>query len=169
MLPPASAAAAKSIQLCLTLCDPRDGSPPGSPIPGILQARTLEWITISFSSAWKWKVKVKSLSCVWLPETPWTAAHQAPLSVGFSRQEDWTGVPLPSPYDVLMYYYRKYWCFVHLWFRVLNIYYFFCQPVFSFYPMCTVVPELLLIHLHSVHCLFHFINYDTRGENDCVS
>ena len=103
------------------------------------------------------------------PVTPWTAAHQAPPSVGFSRQECWSGVPSPSPYDVLMCCYRKHWCLVHLWFRVLNIYYFFCQPVFSFYPMCTVVPELLLIHLHSVHCLFHFINYDTRGENDCVS
>ena len=58
------AAAAKSLQSCLTLCDPIDGSLPGSPIPGILQARTLEWIAISFSKAWKWKVKVKSRSCV---------------------------------------------------------------------------------------------------------
>ena len=93
----AAAAAAKSLQSCLTLCDPRDGSPPGSPIPGILQARTLEWVAISFSSAWKWKVKVKSLSRVWLLATPWTAAHQAPPSMGFSRQEYWSGVPLPSP------------------------------------------------------------------------
>ena len=80
-----------------TLCDPIDGSPPGSPIPGILQARTLEWIAIFFSNAWKWKVKVKSFSCVWLFTTPWIAAHQAPLSMGFSRQEYWSGVPLPSP------------------------------------------------------------------------
>ena len=86
-----SPAAAKSLQSCLTLCDPIDGSPPGSPIPGILQARTLEWVAISFSSAWKWKVKVKSLSCVRLFVTPWTAAHQAPLSMGFSRQEYWSG------------------------------------------------------------------------------
>ena len=89
-------AAAKSLQSCLTLCDPIDGSPPGSPVPGILQARTLELVAISFSSAWKWKVKVKSLSRVWLFATPWTAAHQAPLSMGFSRQEYWSGVPLPS-------------------------------------------------------------------------
>ena len=96
--PAAAAAAAKSLQSCPTLCDPVDGSPPGSPVPGILQARTLEWVAISFSSAWKWKVKVKSLSCVWLFETPWTGAYQAPLSMGFSRQEDWSGLPLPSPW-----------------------------------------------------------------------
>ena len=79
-----AAAAAKSLQSCPTLCDPIDGSPPGSPVPGILQARTLEWVAISFSNAWKWKVKVKSLSCVWLPATPWTATYQAPPSMGFS-------------------------------------------------------------------------------------
>ena len=71
-----------------------DGSPPGSPVPGILQAKTLEWVAISFSNAWKWKVKVKSLSRVRLPATPWTAAHQAPPSMGFSRQEYWSGMPL---------------------------------------------------------------------------
>ena len=92
---PYAAAAAKSLQSCLTLCDTTDGSPPGSPIPGILQARTLEWVAISFSNAWKWKVKVKSLSHVWLLETPWIAAYQAPPSMGFSRQEYWSGVPLP--------------------------------------------------------------------------
>ena len=92
-----SAAAAKSLQSCPTLCDPRDGSPSGSPVPGILQARTLEWVAISFSNAWKWKNKVKSLSRVRLLATPWTAAHQAPPSMGFSRQEYWSGVPLPSP------------------------------------------------------------------------
>ena len=91
------AAAAKSLQSCLTLCDPRDGSPPGSPVPGILQARTLEWVAISFSNAWKWNVKVKSLSHVRLLATPWTAAYQAPPSMGFSRQEYRSGVPLPSP------------------------------------------------------------------------
>ena len=90
----AATAAAKSLQLCLTLCNPIDGSPPGSPVPGILQARTLEWVAISFLNAWKWKVKVKSLSHVWLLATPWTAAYQAPLSMGFSRQEYWSGVPL---------------------------------------------------------------------------
>ena len=93
----AAAAAAKLLQSCLTLCDPREGSPPGSPIPGILQARTLEWVAISFSNAWKWKVKGKLLSLVWLLVTPWTAAYQAPPSMGFSRQEYWSGVPLPSP------------------------------------------------------------------------
>ena len=96
------AAAAKSLQSCPTLCDPIDNSPPGSAVPGILQPRTLEWVAISFSSAWKWKVKkkkkkrkwkvkVKSLSCVPLFATPWTAAYQAPLSMGFSRQKS-TGV-----------------------------------------------------------------------------
>ena len=139
-----SAAAAKSLQSCPTLCDPIDGSPPGFPIPGILQARTLACVAISFSNAWKWKVRVKSLSrvqlsdpvdcgppgcsvhgvlqartlewvaisfsnaCKWkvrvkslsrvrLFATPWTAAHQAPSSMGFSRQEYWSGLPLPSP------------------------------------------------------------------------
>ena len=90
-------AAAKSLQSCPTLCNPIDGSPPGSPVPGILQARTLEWVAMPFSNSWKWKVKVKALSCVWLLVTPWTAAYQAPPSKGFSRQEDWSGVPLHSP------------------------------------------------------------------------
>ena len=94
----AAATAAKSLQLCLTLCDPIDRSPPGSLVPGIRQTRTLEWVAISFSNAWKWKVKVKSLSRTWLLATPWTAAYQAPPSMGFSRQEYWSGVPLPSPY-----------------------------------------------------------------------
>ena len=94
-----AAAAAKSLQSCPTLCDPRGGSPPGSPVPGILQAGTLEWVAISFSNAWKWKVKVKLFSRVWLLATPWTAAYQAPLSMGFSRQEYWSAVPLPSPSD----------------------------------------------------------------------
>ena len=91
-----AAAAAKSLQSCPTLCDPIDGSPPGSPVPGILQARTLEWVAISFSTAWKWKVKGKSLSRVRLLATPWTAARQVPLSIEYSRQEYWSGVPLPS-------------------------------------------------------------------------
>ena len=88
-----AAAAAKLLQSCPTLCDPIDGSPPGSPVPWILQARTREWVAISFSNAWKWKLKVKSLSRVWLLATPWTAAYQAPPSMGFSRQEYWSGVP----------------------------------------------------------------------------
>ena len=99
------AAAAKSLQLCPTLGNSRDGSPPGSPVPGILQASTLEWVAISFSNVWKRKVKVKSLSRARLFATPWTAAYQAPLSMGFSRQEYWSGVPSPSlrvPLDILI-------------------------------------------------------------------
>ena len=96
-----TAAAAKSRQSCPTLCNPRDGSPPGSPVPGILQAKTLEWVAIPFSNAWKWKVKTKSLSPVRLLSTPWNAAYQAPPSMGFSRQEYWSGVPLPSPLPLL--------------------------------------------------------------------
>ena len=92
----AAAAAAKSLQSCLTLCDPIDSSPPGPVVLGILQARTLKWVAISFFNAWKWKVKVKSLSRVWLFTTPWTAAYQARLSMGFSSQEYWSRVPLPS-------------------------------------------------------------------------
>ena len=112
-----AAAAAKSLQSCLTLCDPIDGSPPGPAIPGILQARTLEWVAISFSKAWKWKAKVKLLSRVRLLATPWTAAHQAPLSMGFSRQEYWSGVPLPSPTVWLQLYkieggWRQFWWFL---------------------------------------------------------
>jgi len=93
----AAAAAAKSLQSCPTPCNPIDGSPPGSPVPGILQARSLEWVAISFSNAWKWKVKVKLLSRVRLLATPWTAVHQAPPSMGFFKQEYWSGVPLSSP------------------------------------------------------------------------
>ena len=93
-----AAAAAKSFQSCLTLCDPTDGNPPGFPVPVILQARTLEWVAISFSNAWKWKVKVK-FSRVRLLATPWTAAYQATPSMGFSRQEYWSGLSLPSPVE----------------------------------------------------------------------
>ena len=109
-----AAAAAKSLHSCPTLCDPIDGSPPGSTIPGILQARKLEWVAMSFSNAWKWKVKVKSLSRAWLLATPWTAAHQAPPSMGFSRQEYWSGVPLPSPEHIQKIYSddekKFFWC-----------------------------------------------------------
>ena len=92
-----AAAAAKSLQSCPTLCDPIDSSPPGSLIPGILQAKTVKWVAISFSNAWKWKAKVKSLIRVWLFTTLWIAAYQAPPSMGFSRQEYWSGVPSLSP------------------------------------------------------------------------
>ena len=92
-----AATTAKSLQLCPTLWDPIDSSPPGYPVPGILQARTLMWVAVSFSNAWKWKMKVKSLSHVWLEATPWTAAYQTHRSMEFSRQEYWSGLPLPSP------------------------------------------------------------------------
>ena len=96
-----AAAAAKSLQSCLTLWDPTDGSPPGSPIPGILQASTLEWVAIFFSNGWKWKLKVKSLSHVQLFTTPWTTAYQAPLPMEYSRQEYWSGAELPEAKQVL--------------------------------------------------------------------
>ena len=114
--------AAKSLQLYLTLCNPIDGSPPGSPVPGILQTRTLEWVAISFSNAWKWKVKVKSLSCIQLLATPWTAAYQAPPSIGFSRQEYWSGVPLPSPVTTLRHSNSYFWesTFKYLPFRLFT-------------------------------------------------
>ena len=98
-------AATMSLQSCPTLCHPIDGSPQGSPVPGILQARTLEWVAISFPNAWKWKVKVKLLSYVWLSANSWTWAYKALLSMGFSRQEYWSGVPLPSLPCVCVYIY----------------------------------------------------------------
>ena len=99
MSDPGSVQFSSVAQSCPTLRDPMNGSPPGSPVPGILQARTLEWVAISLSNAWKWKMKGKSLS--WLLATPWTAAYQAPLSMWFSRQKYWSGVPLPSPLHTL--------------------------------------------------------------------
>ena len=115
-----AAAAAKSLELCPTLCNPIDGSPPCSPVSGILQARTLEWVAISFSNTWKSKMKVKSFSRVRLFATPWTAAYQAPLSTGFSRQEYWSGVPLPSPIIILGY--NKAIIFLPLCFQCVNWY-----------------------------------------------
>ena len=106
--------AAKSLQSFPTLCNPIHGSPPGYPIPGILQARTLEWVAISFSNAWKWKVKVKFLSCAQLLATPWTVAYQAPPFLGFSRQEYWSGLPLPSPVMWKVNSLKKPWCWERL-------------------------------------------------------
>ena len=130
-----AAVAAKSLQSCPTLCDPRDGSPPGSPVPGILQARALEWVAISFSNAWKWKVKVKLLSRVWLFATPWTAAYQAPPSTGFPRQEYWSGLPLPSPQVLVVIYNFISLCFLLLiyWFFGLFFVFLLCweRPAFS--------------------------------------
>ena len=101
----AAAAAAKLLQSCPTLCDPIDGSPSGSPVPGIFQARTLEWVAISFTSAWKWKIKVKSLSRVQLLATPWTAAYQAPLSMGFCRQElEWGAIAFSEEISSLSHF-----------------------------------------------------------------
>ena len=111
---------AKSLQSCLTLCHPRDSSPPGSPVPGTLQARTLEWVAISFSSAWKWKVKGKSLSRVRLLVTPWTTAYQAPPSMRFSRQEYWSGMLLPSLVYVCVYKYSNTEIYVDI--QILNMY-----------------------------------------------
>ena len=133
-----AAAAAKSLQSCPTLCDPTDGSPPGSPVPGILQARILEWVAISFSNAWKWKVKVKSLSCVQLFSTPWTAAYQAPPSMGFSRQEYWSGVPLPSL--IALQYWGKN-CQPRILYLVKNIYIYIFQnkgKIRDFSQICTI-------------------------------
>ena len=110
----AAAAAAKSLQSCPTLCDPVDRSPPGSPIPGILWV-TLEWVTISFSNAWRWKVKVKSLGRVRLIATPWTAAHQAPPSMELSRQEYWSGLPLSSPGDLPNPEIQQYMAYYNCW------------------------------------------------------
>ena len=114
------AAAAKLLQSCPTLCDSIDGGPPGSPVPGILQARTLEWVAISFSNAWKWKVKMKSLSRVWLSATPWTAAYQVPPSMGFSRQEYWSGLPLPSPMFPLWLAIIFIFCFFSGWLLIVK-------------------------------------------------
>ena len=140
-----AAAAAKSLQSCPTLCDPIDGSPPGSPIPGILQARTREWVAISFSNAWKWKVKVKLLSRVQLLVTPWTAAHQAPPSMGFSRQEYWSGVPLPSP--------------------ELPLWVVFCrQGVQSFYMHCLT----LFFHIKPGSSYLMLWGGEPRHEGNCV-
>ena len=138
--PAAAAAAAKSLQSCSTLCKPIDGSPPGSHVPGILQARTLEWVAISFSKAWKRKVKVKLLSCVWPSATPWTAAFQAAPSMGFSRQEYWRGVPLPSPIVDAK---------TDQWVQVLATWFLYCSFPFIFY--------LMILSPIDKHSLSHFI------------
>ena len=135
-----AAAAAKSLQSCPTLCDPIDGSPPGSPVPGILQARTLEWVAISFSNAWKWDVKVKLLSRVQLCATPWTAAYQAPPSMGFSRQEYWSGVPLPSPKEIILWIPKcvniSMFSFQNLWYWELEASSWKAEVFFFYFMLC---------------------------------
>ena len=122
---PLASPAAKSLQSCPTLCNPIDGSPPSSLVPGILQARTLVWVAISFFNAWKWKVKVKLLSRVRLLATPWTAAYQAPPSMGFSRQEYWSGVPLPSSSITWDARKKKWKSLNHFWLFYHLIFFFF--------------------------------------------
>ena len=119
-----------SLQSCPTLCNPIDGSPPGSPVPGILQARTLEWVAISFSNVWKWKVKGKSLSRVQLFATPWTTAYQAPPSMGFSRQEYWSRVPWEIQLIFLCETWQSHWI---LWKALL------CTRVQSCSSLCNPV------------------------------
>ena len=145
----AAAAAAESLQSCPTLCDPIDGSPPGSSVPGILQARTLEWVASSLSNAWKWKVKVKSLSRVRLLATPWSAAHQAPPSMGFSRQEHWSGVPLPSPPITILSDKKSLCQLFSFWLFSFGLsYHIFCHILYPLLPFCSsCVPSHLLSHM----------------------
>jgi len=151
-----AAAAAKSLQSCLTLCDHIDGSPPGSPAPGILQAKTLEWVAISFSSAWKWKVKVKSLSRVWLLVTPWTAAYQAPPSLGFSRQKYWSGVPLLSPQEHHQSYkYPDSWVSSLLVSQCLS--HCYLAEVSSFLPVTVCLSWLCDLFYHSLDLQLPFL------------
>ena len=111
------AAAAKLLQSYPTLCDPIDSSPPGSPVSGILQARTLEWVAISFSNAWKWKVKVKSLGRVWLLVTPQTAAYQAPLSMRFfqARVLEWGAIAFSRIYIYIYFFFFLTLFFIPWW------------------------------------------------------
>ena len=132
------AAAAKSLQLCPTLCDTIHGSPPGSPVPGILQARTLEWVAISFSNAWKWKVKVKSFSHVLLLAIPWTAPYQAPSSMGFSRQEYWS-----AQYIYLIYVYIGKWL----------------PHKFGYYPSLHIITIFYVMKILKIYSLSNFQRY----------
>ena len=140
-----AAAVAKSLQSCPTLCDPTDSCSPGSPVPGIRQARTLEWVAISFSSAWKWKVKVKSLSCARLPATPWTVAYQAPPSMGFSRQEYRSGVPLPFPTHSLKRLHIRNGNWWPKWppnpFKCQHLWSYLSQPASSSFTSCGPSPD----------------------------
>ena len=148
-----AAAAAKLLQSCPTLCNHIDSSPPCSSVPGILQARTLEWAAISFSNAWEWKVK--SLSCVWLFTTPWAAAYQAPPSMGFSRQEYWSGLPFPSPTGITGQFYihnciygHRHSC--HWWINTVQI------PKEKDLADCTYDSKSLQ-KLNGNFCLYYFL------------
>ena len=148
-------AAAKSLQSCPTLCDPIDGSPPGSPIPGILQARTLEWVAISFSNAWKWKMKVKSLSRVWPLATPWTAAFQAPPSVGFSQARvlEWGAIVFSVIICIHVYIYNSVIIWLSFVKETLHIHYIspysgVCNPrriCKTYWPLNLQVIDVLVI------------------------
>ena len=158
--------AANSFQSCPTLWDPTDGSPPGSSVPGILQARILEWVAISFSNAWKWKMKMKSLSHVRLSATPWTVAYQAPPPMGFSRREYWSGLPLPSPQlclqnannDLPKAHQSFPWCKIFPWLpccccSVANSCPALCDPMDCStpgFPVLHYLPEFAQTHVHWV-------------------
>ena len=158
---------------CPTLCDPTDGSLPGSPIPGILQARTLEWVAISFFNAWKWKVKVKSLSHVRLFATPWTAAYQAPPSMGFSRQEYWSGVPLPSPAALLtslQYTGRALLTCPCSFSSTITFYMAFPPQIsFSYFYSCFLPSELWLNSLYLFSCMYSHLSSSGKIEAWCIS
>ena len=148
-------ATAKSLQSCPTLCDPIDGSPPGSPVPGILQARTLEWVAISFSSAWQWKVKVKSLSRVRLFVIPRTTAHQAPPSMGFPRQEYWSGMPLPSPWSITdLQHCASSWC--PTWWFCGSVHFIMLSACKGITWSLAVFPTLTF-HPHDLFCSWKFV------------
>ena len=138
-----AAAAAKSIQSCPTLCDPTDSSPPGKN-PWDLQARTLEWVAISFSNAWKWKVKVKSLSRIQPLATPCTAAYQATLPMGFSRQEYWSGVPLPY----FFFFYRSIFCFLSVISILKHIVF---SSIFCFLSVISILKHILFSCIRWLH------------------
>ena len=143
VLQPAAAAAAKLLQSCPTLCDPRDGNPSGSTVPGILQARTLEWVAISFSNEWKWKVKVKSLSRVRPSATPWTAAYQAPLSMGFSGKS--TGAA---------YIFLNLWIFENISFWRKNKDNYGTSQFCSFFPLSQQTQRLNFQLTYVIFCLY---------------
>ena len=163
-----TSAAAKSLQSCPTMCGPIDRSPPGSPTPGILQARTLEWVDISFSNAWKWKVKVNLLSNVWILETIWTVAYHAPPSMGFSRQEYWSGVTLPSPtiHLHIFIYLLNFWVYGTLLLTMYTLLYIKSVELFHlawlkpYTHWATILQFFLLIVLGNHNYIFCFHGFD---------